>query len=157
MKGLDAFHESAISEKTIDQLNFDGIGKLLALTSNHEVNALAVLHFSEIFDMESLYQLQPDDNKEDKEFFPQHLRGRFLFNEGVDYTALTERFSKGDVIKSTRLTENFSYEDFKGKYGASMIALFVIDKNNNLQPFTLEEEIEPAEGNTIIAMVEEVN
>ena len=157
MKGLDAYHESIISEGIVDNLNFEGIGKMIALTSNDEVNALATLHFSEIFDNENLYQLQPDSENKDKTYIPLHLRGRFLFPKGINYNILTRQFSQGAVFKSTRLTGKFNYEDFKKKYGSSLIPLFLIDKNKNLQPVTLEEEIKAEEGFTIIAMVEKMN
>src|SRR5690606_19425060 len=48
MMGLSAINESIISERTIDQLNLEGIGKLLALTSNDEVNSLSVLQFADL-------------------------------------------------------------------------------------------------------------
>ncbi|HDS07996.1 MAG TPA: sodium:proton exchanger, partial [Bacteroides sp.] len=154
MMGLQAYQESIISEKAIDRLNLDGVGKLLALTSNDEVNAMGVLRFSEIFDNENLYQLRPDIKEDEREFSPQHLRGRFLFGKEVTFTNLSRKFSEGAVVKSTRLTAEFSYEDFMARYGESMIPLFLIDQGGQLLPFTSRDEIVPRQGNTIIALVD---
>ncbi len=154
MMGLQAYQESIISDKAIDRLNLEGVGKLLALTSNDEVNAMAVLRFSEIFDNENLYQLRPDIKEDEREFSPQHLRGRFLFGKEVTFTNLSRKFSEGTVVKSTRLTAEFSYKDFRARYGESMIPLFLIDQGGQLLPFTSRDEIVPRQGNTIIALVD---
>jgi len=153
MMGIPAYNESIISEKLVDQLNLEGIGKLLAMTSNDEVNAMGVLHFSEIFDQENLYQLHPDTKEDEREFSPGHLRGRLLFGKDVTYSTLSRRFSEGAAVKSTRLTAEFSYKDFRARYGESMIPLFLIDQGGQLLPFTSRDEIAPRQGNTIIALV----
>ncbi|MGC9342469.1 MAG: cation:proton antiporter [Bacteroidales bacterium] len=154
MMGLDAVNESIISEKLIDKLNLEGIGKLIALTSNDEANAMAVLHFSEIFSNENLFQISPDIKASEKEFSPQYLRGRFLFGEDISYSSITNRYSEGAVIKSTKLTEKFSYEDFKAKHGDSFTPLFLIDSKNTLIPFTSGDKIVPEAGSSIIALLD---
>lgn len=155
MKGFQAYQESIISEKAIDRLNLEGIGKLLALTSNDEVNAMGVLRFSEIFDNENLYQLRPDIKEDEREFSPQHLRGRFLFGKDITFTTLSRKFSEGAVVKSTLLTGEFSFKDFRAQYGQSMIPLFLINQNNQMVPFTSEDEIVPRAGHTIIALIKQ--
>jgi len=57
MQGLEATVANIIAEDVIDQLNLQGIGKLMALTQNDEVNALAALHFEEIFGRANVFQL----------------------------------------------------------------------------------------------------
>lgn len=154
MMGLNAVNESIISEKLIDKLNLEGIGKLIALTSNDEVNALSVLHFSEIFSNENLFQISPDTRAGEKEFSPQYLRGRFLFGEDISYSNITNRYLQGAVIKSTKLTEKFSYEDFREKHGDSVTTLFLIDNKNVLIPFTSGDKIIPEAGSSIIALLD---
>lgn len=153
MMGLTAYNESIIGDRIIDELNLEGIGKLLALTSNDEVNSLSALHFSEIFDKQNLYQLVPNTAKDEVEFSPEHLRGRFLFGKGLNYNFLTNSFLNGAIIKSTTLTEEFSFGDFKNEYANNVIPLFLISKNNRLVPITLNDKIEPEPGNTIIALI----
>jgi NhaP-type Na+/H+ or K+/H+ antiporter len=153
MRGLDAHNESIIAERVVDRINLEGIGKLLALTSNDEVNALGVLHFSEIFDNENLYQLQPYTKADEREFSPQHLSGRFLFGKEITFGTIEKLYSAGATIKSTKLTKEFSYRDFKEKYDNSHIPLFLIDGSNGLQPFTSEGNLDPDKGHTIVALV----
>lgn len=157
MMGIPAVNESIIGDKIIDLINLEGIGKLLALTSNDEVNSLSVLHFSEIFDKKNLYQLVPDTDNDEAEYSPQHLRGRFLFGKRINYSFITQRFLKGAVIKSTHLTKEFTVDNFKEKYGNSATMLFVITRDNRLVPFTVDNKTEVGAGSTIIALVDEVD
>ena len=48
---------SILAEDLVDEVDLSGIGRLLALTPNHRVNALAALHFSELFGEREVYQL----------------------------------------------------------------------------------------------------
>jgi NhaP-type Na+/H+ or K+/H+ antiporter len=153
MKGLNAYNESIISDKVIDKINLEGVGKLLALTSNDEVNSMGVLHFSEIFEKENLYQLSPATKEDEREFSPQHLRGRFLFGKNITYEHITKRTREGAAIKSTNITDKFSYEDFRKKHGESTIPLFLITGNRKLVPLTSEDKIMPEKGSILIALI----
>lgn len=156
MEDIQVFHGSALAKNIFDKINFNGIGKLLALTQNDEANALAVLHFSEFFEREELYQITPvkfEDTDEDK-FSPQHLRGRFVFGDKMSYPTLMERLEKGAVIKSTNLTEEFSLEEFKSRY-QNCIPMFLVTEDDKLKVFSSDIDFEPKPGNTIIALVED--
>lgn len=155
MMGLPAYNESIIGDRILDEMNLEGIGKLLALTSNDEVNALSVIHFSAIFEKKNLYQLVPKSDRDELEFSPEHLRGRFLFGKGVNYTFLSNRFLDGAVIKSTNLTEEFTFEHFRSEYGGTAIPLFLIsNRGQRLTPFTVNEKVIVEAGTTIIALVD---
>ena len=56
LMGLEAYYGSATSDVR-ESLKLDGIGRLLALTSNSEVNALAAIQFIEEFGRAEVYQL----------------------------------------------------------------------------------------------------
>lgn len=155
MMGLPAYNESIIGDRILDEMNLEGIGKLLALTSNDEVNALSVIHFSAIFEKKNLYQLVPKSDRDELDFSPEHLRGRFLFGKGVNYTFLSNRFLDGAVIKSTNLTEEFTFEHFRSEYGGTAIPLFLISNRGlRLTPFTVNEKPIVEAGTTIIALVD---
>lgn len=157
MMGLIAYNESIISDNAIDTVNMEGIGQLLALTSNDEVNSLSALQFSEVFEKSNLYQLVPNTEKErdEAQFSPLHLRGRFLFGKGINFNFLSAKFEDGGVIKSTRLTEEFTFEKFQEKYDGAATLLFLITQKGNLIPFTSGERLRPQAGNTIVALVNE--
>ncbi len=156
MAGLKAYHGSVFSKKIRDAVDLNGIGKLLALTPNDEANSLAALHFSEVFDREELYQLPPtaDNNTSEEAYSEQHLRGRFLFGKQVTFSYINERFTAGDTIKSTKITEEFTYKDFLSRYGKDAIPLFII-KDNKLFVYNTDINFEAKPESQIIALVKE--
>jgi NhaP-type Na+/H+ or K+/H+ antiporter len=158
LEGLPAFSGNILSEHISDDLELDGIGRLMALTSNDEANSLAALHMSDAFERGQMYQLPPLSQSSGKEidFSPKHLRGRFLFAEGMDYNRLDFLFNDGWVAKSTILSDEFTFDDMQKYYNDKIIPLFTINQNGELLVSTLDEPLEPAPGDNVIALVEEV-
>ncbi len=153
--GITAYNGSVLSKQIRDSVDMNGVGKLIALTSNDEANSLAVLHFSELCEREQLYQLTPAAKQtSDQVFSPKHLRGRYLFGEDINFHYLNSRYIAGAKIKSTKLTNNFGYDAFKKMYGDNMVPMFLI-RDNRLFVFNADMNIEPKQGSIIIAMVDE--
>jgi CPA1 family monovalent cation:H+ antiporter len=130
-----------------------GIGRLLALTSNNEVNSLAALHFPEIFSRAEVYQLPLTDGKIGHDHTPQYLSGRFLFNADMTFSRLSELFMAGSVIKATKLTETFDYIDYQTEYDNKAIPLFLITRAKELLIYTLDYQPLPKAGQTLITLV----
>ena len=155
LKGIRTHHGSIVSEKITRKLNLSGIGKLLSLTPNDGVNSLASLHFAEIFGSSEVYQLCPKEAENvPRETVSKDLHGRFLFNEGVDYSYLTKRFTAGAIIKKTTLTEEYDYDTFRAQYGAAALPLFLITDTGLLTVFTKEESPVPKPGQTLLSLVD---
>ena len=87
----------------------------------------------------------------------QHLQGRHLFDEEVTYSSLNTRFISGASIKTGKLTEEFTFEDFKVRYEDNAIPLFLMRNNGDLHVFTAGDEIEPEAGETLIALINRVD
>ena len=159
LEGLPAYLGTILSEHIADELDLDGIGRLMALTPNDEANSLASLHLSEAFERGEMYQLPPLSEKSGREleFSAKHLRARFLFGEGVNYYHLNSLFQSGWKLKSTKISDSFKYEDMKKHYQENLIPFFLIDENDNLFVSTMENPVEPESGNLIIALIKENN
>ena len=46
-----------------------------------------------------------------------HSGARTLWGEKATFDSLSERFARGDVVKRSRLTPEFTYKDFQRYYG----------------------------------------
>lgn len=156
LAGLEAHYGSAISEDVLEDLEFTGIGRLLALTPNDEVNSLASLHFPEVFSRTEVYQLPITANGRQRSAVPSHLRGRFLFGREVTYARLQAMVEAGYTVKATKLTEKFTYADYQAYYNNQALPLFVANDRKSLLIMTGETQITPRPGQTIIALVPEV-
>lgn len=157
LEGLPVFYGSILSEYALDEIDLSRMGCMLALTSNDEVNSLATLHFSEVFDRAAIHQLVPEETTNHRQqTVPQPLRARLLFSSQATYTELTRRFEEGAVIKKTLLTDQFDYVAFRQQYGQYATPLFRVDEVGNLSVFTTEYQIDPQPGQLLISLVDEV-
>lgn len=157
MSNLPAYNGNIISENIADELDLSGIGRILALTYNDEVNSLAALHFSEIFSKNEIYQLAPKKYEEShKKDVSQALRGRILFGKDINYTYINRRIYSGAIIKKTTLSKEFDFDAFKKYYGESSIPLFLITEGGKLLIFTTDKQLQPKPGQIIISIVDKI-
>ncbi|MFQ5735294.1 MAG: cation:proton antiporter [Thermodesulfobacteriota bacterium] len=156
MSGLTTYYGSVLSEAIFQETGLEGIGRMLAFTPNYGVNSLAVLHFNKLFESSELYQLVPQKEEgvgPKGEPVSKHLRGRFLFGKDVNFSYLTHKFYAGAIVKKTRLTEKFDFDAFQQRYG-SVVPLFLISEEGKLSVFTIDKQLEPRPGDTILSLVD---
>ncbi len=155
-QGLQTHYMDVLTERALEDLDLSGIGRLLALTPNDEVNALAALHFSDAFDRARLFQLPPEGSEADgqRSWIPKHLRGRFLFRSDATHDYLAARFQGGAVIKKTRLTEEFDFAAFRSRYGESAIPLLGIRDSGEVLIFTAINPPAAKPGQTLISLAD---
>ncbi|MBD3403525.1 hypothetical protein GF420_11565 [candidate division GN15 bacterium] len=156
--GLRAYYGSILSEDLLDELQLEGIGRMMALTPNDEVNSLAALHFVDLFGRSEVYQLPPTGTvkNEKRKELPMHLRGRYLFNEDATFWTINQRFQKGAVVKRTSITEEFNMERLRSMYGEQTLPIFLISESNGLQIFSMETKITPRPGDTLVSIVDPI-
>lgn len=156
LQGLDAHHGNAYSEEVLQELDLWGIGRLLAMTSNNEVNSLAALHFPEVFSRAEVYQLPVPENGDVAEKRetepPQHLTGRYLFGSETTYDYLMDQFKDGAEVKATKLTPQFAYEDLVAHYEGKMVPLFAVTPKKKLRIFSADNRPSPKAGDVIISL-----
>jgi hypothetical protein len=155
-KGLPAQHTNVLSETVIRDLELGGLGHLIALTPNDEINALAALHFAEVFGSTNVFQLstRPDGSQDRESEFPKHLRGFPLFGGEETYSSLAERFQHGATLEAFPITEEFTYEDFQSKVGEDALPLFVISKSGKLGVYSEKNSFSPETGQVVLAIVD---
>jgi len=155
-EGLTAHYADILSENLMHDIQLDGIGRILAVTPNDEVNSLSAIHFVDIFGRSEVYQLSSikKSSVQRKGVMAQHLRGRYLFDPEATYQNLTERFHSGAVVKKTSLSDEFTFDDFKTMYGETALPLFIITESGNLQVCTADARPDPQSGQTLISIVD---
>ncbi|MCZ6468938.1 MAG: cation:proton antiporter [Candidatus Dadabacteria bacterium] len=158
-EGLKAYYENILLEDISEDIELDGIGKLIALTRNDEVNSLAALHFIEDFGRSQVYQL-PKLSKfsaRSEESIPQHLRGRLLFGAEATFSYLDSKFASGALLKKTPLTDEFNYDSFQSLYGEKALPLFIIKESGELVVLALDNMPTPLPGQYLISLVDNGN
>ncbi len=155
--GLTGHYANVLSENLLHEIQLDGIGRLLAVIPNDEVNSLATLHFEDIFGRSEVYQLPltAKSSVESRGVMPRHLRGRFLFDKKATCDYLEARFRGGAVVKKNSITEEFDFAAFKSKYGEDALPMFVITESGNLKVWTAISQPLPEQGEKLISIVDE--
>lgn len=155
-EGLQAHYLDALTERAVDELELGGLGRVLALTPNDEVNALVALHFGEVFGRSNVYQLPTGDEYKDvrRQTIPTHLRGRLLFADDATFEHLNAQYQNGWTIKKTSLTDEFDFTAFREHYDEKAIPLFLIGDPNDISIFTVTDPPTPRPGYGLISLVE---
>lgn len=157
MAGISVFYGSIGSEVLHEELDLGDVGRLLAMTPNDVVNALATSEFAEQFGSKDVYRLSAAKASSDRlQRVPSHLRGRLLFAPDITYAELENRFFRGAQIKRTSLSEEFTLEDFRAKYGQSALILFTVPEKGKLRVMAAEGSPPPKAGEKLIALVDKL-
>jgi len=155
MAGLPIAYASIGSEFVQEELDLGGIGRLLAMTPNDEVNTLAAMGLAERFGRSEVYQVAATESSNERtETVGAYRRGRTLFDRPTTVEQLEARFQSGAVIKKTLLTDDFTFDDFLARYGESTLVLFSIEESGNLLVATDEKGMVPGPGQKLIALVD---
>ena len=152
--GLNTYYGNVLSEYAIDEINLDGIGKLLALTPNDEVNSLAVIRYKDIFGSSEVFQLAASSQaKRADQEVPDNLGGRILFNEKFDFNKLASAITDGSKLESTEIEEAPTQEEFDQQMD-QYAPLFLIKSDREIRPYTADFAPLPGEGDTLIYLNE---
>lgn len=160
MKGLDTYFGNAVSEHADRHLDLIGLGQVLALTPQSELNALAGLRYKTEFGSNHVYFLTTDKEK-DKERSETKSRkavshdSHVLFGNEITYAKLASLIARGAKIRQTKLTENFGFEDYLQQHGRRVTPLFAFNARKRLRFFTAAETLQPETGWTIVSLVQD--
>lgn len=156
-RGLTAHYGNILSEPVTEALPLEGVGSVLAMTPNDQVNTLIGLHMSDEFGREHVYQLVPGEGTGPRksEVVPKDLSARRLFRPGATFAEIERRVDDGSVFKQTTLTGEFDYEAYRRMYGEEALPMFLIAENGRLTVVTANTAIKPRSGQTLVALVDE--
>ncbi len=154
ISGLSAVCANILNEHVREDLDLSGIGQMLALTQNDEVNSLAVRECRSLFDRAHLYQLSFNaENQHHRRGLTKNLMGRELIAKDITFSKLNELHQLGAKFKRTTLSDEFTYEDYQDRYKDGSLLICVIDEDQSLAFNTAKDPLEPTAGQTMIALV----
>ncbi|MEZ5525166.1 MAG: sodium:proton antiporter [Pseudomonadales bacterium] len=152
MEGLKTFYGNPVSEYADSHLDLVGIGHLLGLSPQREMNALACMRYRLEFGEHRLFSLaaaKPEAQSDKKTIAAKH-KGHTLFNSELSFSKFASLLSQGAKIHATTLSENFSFEDLLTQ--SKLYPLFAIDKNDRIHVFSDASELQPESGWSVISL-----
>lgn len=152
-EGLPAYHGSVLSDQADEELELPGIGKLLALTSNDEVNALSARHFIHLFGRQNLYQLSPaGSSSHGSTELSTELRARLIGREGLTYDEIDHRFAAGATFTSTPLTDVFGLNEWYEEHGEESVPLLLVRPTGDVTVASPDQGLDPRPGDTLVGL-----
>ncbi|MFN2161616.1 MAG: cation:proton antiporter [Candidatus Promineifilaceae bacterium] len=150
--GLKTYQESIMADGILDDLPLESIGRLLAVTDNGELNALAAVRFSEWLGSENVYQLVPAQGGQPQQF-TERLRGRLLFGEDMTFAELERGYYRGTQVV---LFKEDAFEKIAAciEQGIPAVVLFVVTQDGHLLVSTIDKPLMPKAGQGAIVLLE---
>jgi CPA1 family monovalent cation:H+ antiporter len=150
-RGLDVYEGDLLYEEVEEGLDLTGLGRLLALTSNDEVNTLACVHLSHIFDSSEVYQLPPDSQPPvlpaaDNRF------GRLLFNRQATFDAIDVWMDNGAFIEKKQITSPLDFEQYRQQGNGRHLPLLAF-RDKQVTVFTAGTTFTPPAGWTLVSLI----
>jgi NhaP-type Na+/H+ or K+/H+ antiporter len=160
MNGLDTYYGNAVSEHADRHLDLIGLGGVLSLTPQSELNALAGLRYKSEFGSNQVYFLSTEKEKSKERSEAKSRKAishdsHVLFGSEVTYAKLASLLSRGAKLKQTKLTENFSFEDYLQQHGRRVTPLFAFNPRRRLRFFTAAASPKPETGWTVVSLVQD--
>ncbi len=150
MSGLRTHFGDLLGDEAVEDLDLRGIGRVLAITQNHEFNSLAALHFQEEFGRSNVYQLYPGVDIDSTGTIT--MPARPLFQEGASYEWLAARLIAGEEVRTTALTHNYPFDRLRDER-PDLLGLFIL-RGNNVQVLT-GKSFAPKPGDRVIYVSEQ--
>jgi len=154
MENLPVYFGNPASEHAATHMDLTGIGNLLILSPYKQMNSLATYHFMDWFGDTSVFGLTEGDQDQKARLQTagkvQRTRGIF---DGVSYAKLASLVSQGYHVKTTQLSEEFSYQQFLEQYQQQALVLFIIDSKEHIHPVKDMESLEPEDDWVLISLV----
>jgi NhaP-type Na+/H+ or K+/H+ antiporter len=151
LQGLDAVTANMLSDYADRDLDLGGLGRLLALTANDEANTLACRHFVDEFGSSHVYQLPPDLSPRSGDGPNQPRLGRLLFAPDATYAHLAARLADSAVVKTTQLTDKYTWADFQREQGPCVLPLLAIN-GGRITVASTERPFKPLAGSQVITL-----
>ncbi|MEZ6196188.1 MAG: cation:proton antiporter [Planctomycetota bacterium] len=154
MEGLKTWSGNALAESALESIDFGGIGRMLALTPNDEVNHLGAQRGSELFGRAGCFRLAgPDDKTTPGAARTHDVGGRVAFEADMTFRYVQKRWDLGARFKLTRLTDEFDYAAFRRETKETARLLFLI-RGDTLRVNAGDQPLAPKPGDSIVSLAD---
>ena len=137
MDGFQAYYGRVVSEHAEGKIDMGSIGWLFAMTERSDQNTLACLHWRPEIGVNAVFALHADeDQRRDTHEMPGNLQVGDLFGSDLTHGQWSRMIAEGAEFRSTRLTDEYGYRDWRKSIPGEFIALLGIDPRGRLHPFS---------------------
>ena len=129
MDNIPVYFGNPASEHADNAIDMNGVGRLLVLSPYRQLNPLVTFHYQDLLGKNKVFGLNNSEGGSARHQLSESYQQRLcLFGESVSYARLASTMAKGGVIKITNITENFTFSDFKDRYGEGALPLIYLQE-----------------------------
>ena len=155
MDNIPAYFGNPMSSHASRELDLAQYGSVLVMSPYKQINPLVTYHFQYYLGKDAVYALSANeqDVRPSHQVSEQYAKRLSLFGEGVTYARLASLVSKGATIKTTRLSESFTEQDYDQTYGDRAQKLLAINPQGRVSLFTTQSDIKPKADWSIVSLI----
>ncbi|MDA7747003.1 NAD-binding protein, partial [Psychromonas sp.] len=154
MENIPVYFGNPASEHATNYMDLSGVGRVLVMSPYRQLNPLVTFHFQDLFGIEKVYGLtNPESSSARHQLSESYLKRLCLFGENISYAKIASLMSKGAVLKSTNITENFTFARFKHRYGETAMPLVYLTKDGQVNIISALDTLEFSEGVELISLL----
>lgn len=155
MDGVPTYFGNPMSEHADRNLDVTAFGQVLVMSPYRQLNPLVTYHFEHAMGKGSVLGLSNGESQQrpSHQVSESYSKKLGLFADDITYGKLTSFTAKGALIKTTKLSDSFSYQDYEVEYEDRCLPLCAIDDDGSLRLFTTSNGMKPKAGWQIISLI----
>ena len=122
--GIETFFGDVLSETAEQKIENAHYARLVAVSDNDAYNTLVATDLGPEYGRDNVFQLQRENAEATRNSLPASLGGR-IFAQGKTYEELETNFRAGWEFRVTKLSEEFTYLDWRGQRPDAIIMMIV--------------------------------
>jgi NhaP-type Na+/H+ or K+/H+ antiporter len=163
---LAVHYGDVITEIEEDEIDLNVYDTIFAFSENESYNNLVAESVTEDFNRSDIFQLPVSENLKSADENLSKLKN-LIVNPELNFTIIEEKFCNHWVFKKTKISSEFTYEDYKAKYKDISLHLMYIKANNGFKYYFINEDSKksstnlnneaqvPAAGDIVISLINE--
>lgn len=155
MQNIKTYYGNPVSDHAERYLDLSVVGSVLVVSPYRQLNPLVTMHFEHELGKEATVlglSTNESDKPQSHQVSESYAQKLCLFDDGVTYAYLANAMKRGATLKTTGLTEEFSFDDYLSEYGTTAIPLVYINETD-VDVFTTSKTVTPKAGWKIISLI----
>lgn len=155
MDGIPTYFGNPISEHASRNLDISLFGKVLILSPYKQLNPLVSFHFEHELGKGKVLGLSTNDGQKrpSHQVSESYSKKLSLFKDDATYGRLMSYVNKGASVKTTKLSDEFSFADYEEQYEDRCMPLCAILPDGQLKMFTTNKQRKPKSDWRIVSLI----
>lgn len=155
MDGIQAYYGNPVSEHADRHLDLIGIGHMISVSPQSDINTLAALRYRGEFGRQNIFTIRTKTatEKNTKHVAAKRHSGSLILDKEATYSKIASLLAHGAKVSTTKLSKNFDYSAYQEQHQNNIIPLFTITPRGHLYFFGEENKFEPKADWQIISLV----